>query len=82
MVDNADLDDLLKGQDDSIASERVNEKTLKLKTVYAKSAALIGKLNSTNIAFNTIELEKIGRLSLGDIKSGHYIKLSENEFKI
>ena len=31
MVDNADLDDLLKGQDDSIASERVNEKTLKLK---------------------------------------------------
>ena len=25
MVDNADLDDLLKGQDDSIASERVNE---------------------------------------------------------
>ena len=82
MVDNADLDDLLKGQDYSIASERVNEKTLKLKTVHAKSAALIGKLHSTNIAFNTIELEKIGRLSLGDIKSGHYIKLSENEFKI
>ena len=80
MIDNADLDDLLKGQDDSIASERVNEKTLKLKTVHA--AALIGKLHSTNIAFNTIELEKIGRLSLGDIKSGHYIKLSENEFKI
>ena len=61
MVDNADLDDLLKDRTIRL-HQRVNEKTLKLKTV-AKSAALIGKLNSTNIAFNTIELEKIGRLS-------------------
>ena len=55
MADNADLSDLLKGQYDSIASERVNENTLKLKTVHAKSAELIGTtLNflRMNLKFN------------------------------
>ncbi len=39
-------------------------------------------LSSMDLDIETLHLEQIGRLSLGDLTEGDYLELTENEIKV
>jgi 16S rRNA U516 pseudouridylate synthase RsuA-like enzyme len=43
---------------------------------------IINIFSSVDLAIETLHLQQIGRLSLGDLPEGDYLELTENEVKV
>ncbi len=66
----------------TINIQEQDEKTLLLSMNQTHISEIKDILSSVDLDIETLHLEQIGRLSLGDLTEGDYLELAENEIKV
>ena len=66
----------------TINIQEQDEKTLLLSMNQTHISEIKDILSSVDVDIETLHLEQIGRLSLGDLTEGDYLELAENEIKV
>ena len=62
--------------------QKRDEKTLLLSMNQTHIPEIIDIFFSVDLAIETLHLQQIGRLRLGDLPEGDYLELTENEVKV
>lgn len=58
------------------------EKTLLLRTANVEIQRIMDAFSSVDLAIETLHLQQIGSLSLGDLSEGDFLELTEDEIKV
>ena len=62
--------------------QRHDETSLLLSLNQVLNQNLLNVFYSSDLIINSLHLQKMGVLSLGDLKEGDYLELTENEIKV
>ena len=62
--------------------QQQDEKTLLLSTTQARLKEIMDIFPSVDLAIETLQLQQLGRMSLGDLTEGEYLELTENDIKV
>ena len=66
----------------TIDIHKTDDKTLLLSVSHARATEITAILSSVGLGIDALQLRKLGRLSLGDLKEGDCLELAENDIKI
>jgi 16S rRNA pseudouridine516 synthase len=66
----------------TIKIKKQNERTLLLSVSQSRAADIKGMLTSVDFEIETLQLQQIGRLSLGSLKEGDCLQLAASEIKV
>ena len=66
----------------TIKIQKQDEKRLLLNMNQTHVPEIMDIFSSADLTIQTLHLEQIGRLSLGDLKEGDYLELTENEIEV
>ena len=66
----------------TINIQKQDKKTLLLSMNQTHITEIINIFSSVDLAIETLHLQQIGRLSLGDLPEGDYLEFTENEVKV
>ena len=66
----------------TINIQKQDKKTLLLSMNQTQITEIINIFSSVDLAIETLHLQQIGRLSLGDLPEGDYLEFTENEVKV
>ena len=58
--------------------EKFDEKTLTITLSNIKASDLINSLSNHGLIIESLHLQQIGRLDLGNLQEGHYLEITEN----
>ena len=73
----------LENQTSSIVDiQQQDEKTLLLSTTQTRLKEIMDIFSSLDLVIESLKLQQLGRLSLGDLIEGGYLELTENEIKV
>ena len=73
----------LENQTSSIVDiQQQDEKTLLLSTTQTRLKEIMDIFSSVDLVIESLKLQQLGRLSLGDLTEGGYLELTENEIKV
>ena len=62
--------------------QRRDDRTLVVTMGHAGMDSIRDRFASVGVAIETLHLQQLGRLSLGDVAEGEYLQLGEDDIKI